>query len=57
MKFLNMGIDDKKKQEGKVSFFKPLSFADTKDEVLMTIGNIAAIANGFSMPLMMFVFG
>ncbi|XP_039124515.1 ABC transporter B family member 4-like isoform X2 [Dioscorea cayenensis subsp. rotundata] len=52
-----MGIDDKKKQEGKVSFFKLFSFADTKDVVLMTIGTIAAMANGFSMPLMTFIFG
>lgn len=57
MKFHNMGIDDKKKQEGKVSFFKLFSFADTKDVVLMTIGTIAAMANGFSMPLMTFIFG
>ncbi|KAM0944511.1 putative ABC transporter type 1, transmembrane domain superfamily [Dioscorea sansibarensis] len=55
--FLNMGIDDKKKQEGKMSFFKPFLFADTKDEALMIIGTIAAMANGFSMPLMTFDFG
>ncbi|KAH7682334.1 Xenobiotic-transporting ATPase protein [Dioscorea alata] len=52
-----MGIDDKKKQEGKVSFFKLFSFADTKDVALMAIGTIAAMANGFSMPLMTFIFG
>ncbi|KAM0944512.1 putative ABC-type xenobiotic transporter [Dioscorea sansibarensis] len=60
MKFLDMGI--KKKQEEnkggeKVSFLKLFSFADSKDVALMAIGTIAAMANGFSMPLMTFIFG
>ncbi|KAH7672463.1 Xenobiotic-transporting ATPase protein [Dioscorea alata] len=58
-----MGIDDKKKeQEGKkgskrVSFFKLFSFADPKDVALMAVGMIAAMANGFSSPIMIFISG
>ncbi|KAH7681724.1 Xenobiotic-transporting ATPase protein [Dioscorea alata] len=52
-----MGIDDKKKQEGSVSYIKLFSFADKKDVALMAIGTIAAMASGFSTPLMAFIFG
>ncbi|KAF8408980.1 hypothetical protein HHK36_005050 [Tetracentron sinense] len=41
----------------KVSFYKLFSFGDRLDKVLMSIGTIAAIANGFSQPLMTLIFG
>ncbi|KAJ4982356.1 hypothetical protein NE237_033193 [Protea cynaroides] len=41
----------------KVSLYKLFSFADKLDMVLMSIGTIAAIANGMSTPLMTLIFG
>ncbi|KAJ0989334.1 hypothetical protein J5N97_007690 [Dioscorea zingiberensis] len=56
-----MGNDEKGKEgkngDEKVSLFKLFSFADGKDVGLMVIGTMAAMANGFSMPLMTFIFG
>lgn len=40
-----------------ISLFKLFSFADTLDSVLMFVGTIAAIGNGFCMPLMALLFG
>ncbi|KAI3846864.1 hypothetical protein MKX03_008457 [Papaver bracteatum] len=36
----------------RVPFFKLFSFADSKDVILMVIGTIAAIVNGWKMPIM-----
>ncbi|KAK6162938.1 hypothetical protein DH2020_002779 [Rehmannia glutinosa] len=40
-----------------VPFYKLFSFADSRDKVLMTVGTIAAIGNGFTQPLMSLLFG
>ncbi|XP_057550673.1 ABC transporter B family member 4-like [Amaranthus tricolor] len=49
--------DEEKATVKKVPFYKLFSFADSTDKLLMTIGSIAAIGNGVSMPLMIIVFG
>ncbi|GAB2252720.1 hypothetical protein Droror1_Dr00005567 [Drosera rotundifolia] len=41
----------------KVSFYKLFAFADRLDVVLMTIGTVAAIANGVTQPLMTLILG
>ncbi|GLU22765.1 hypothetical protein SLE2022_388140 [Rubroshorea leprosula] len=47
----------KKRNEQKVPFYKLFSFADNQDIVLMTVGSIAAVANGLSQPFMTVIFG
>ncbi|CAK8530849.1 unnamed protein product [Lathyrus sativus] len=49
------GRDNKTNQ--KVSFYKLFTFADTLDVSLMIIGNISAIANGMSQPIMTLILG
>ncbi|XP_055804839.1 nuclear pore complex protein NUP98B-like isoform X2 [Solanum dulcamara] len=41
----------------KVTFYKPFSFVDSTDIVLMIIGTIATIGNGLSLPNMTVLFG
>lgn len=41
----------------KVPFHKLFSFANPLDVVLMSVGTVAAIGNGISMPLMALIFG
>ncbi|KAG9447576.1 hypothetical protein H6P81_013704 [Aristolochia fimbriata] len=41
----------------KVPFHKLFSFADPMDVILMTVGTLAAAANGLAMPLMTVIFG
>ncbi|KAK6932270.1 ABC transporter type 1, transmembrane domain [Dillenia turbinata] len=59
----NGGSAEKKVEEGKtgeaqkVSFLRLFAFADGKDIVMMIVGSICAIANGFSQPLMTLIFG
>ncbi|KAK6162935.1 hypothetical protein DH2020_002776 [Rehmannia glutinosa] len=45
------------KEPKSIPFYKLFSFADSRDKVLMTIGTIAAIGNGFTQPLMSLIFG
>lgn len=50
----------KNKNDGenqKVPFYKLFTFADKTDVVLMTVGTIAAVANGITQPLMTLIFG
>ncbi|CAI8590913.1 unnamed protein product [Vicia faba] len=49
------GRDSKTNQ--KVSFYKLFTFADSLDVSLMIIGNISAIANGMSQPIMTLILG
>ncbi|GFQ04422.1 ABC transporter b family member 11 [Phtheirospermum japonicum] len=48
---------EEKKLEKAVSFYRLFSFADSRDRVLMTVGSISAIGNGFAQPLMALIFG
>ncbi|KAF9592483.1 hypothetical protein IFM89_015054 [Coptis chinensis] len=52
---------EKSKEEEKIDqsvpYYKLLSFADSKDVLLMVIGTIAAVANGASMPVMTILLG
>ncbi|KAL5537680.1 hypothetical protein UlMin_045273 [Ulmus minor] len=48
---------DKSKGDEKVAFHKLFSFADGTDVVLMIVGTIGAIGNGFAMPLMTLFLG
>lgn len=41
----------------KVPFYKLFSFADALDVVLMSVGTVAAIGSGLSLPLMTLIFG
>ncbi|GAB4827247.1 ATP-binding cassette sub- B member 9 [Ancistrocladus abbreviatus] len=53
--------DEKKRNKDhdnqKVPFYKLFAFADRHDVVLMTVGTIAAIANGITQPLMTLILG
>lgn len=46
-----------KKGDETVPFYKLFSFADTSDVALMTVGTVAAVANGISMSLVSYIFG
>ncbi|GFQ04423.1 ABC transporter b family member 4 [Phtheirospermum japonicum] len=46
-----------KKLEKTISFYRLFSFADSLDRVLMAVGTISAIGNGFAQPLMALIFG
>ncbi|KAG1341836.1 ABC transporter B family member 11 [Cocos nucifera] len=46
-----------KKGDEIVPFYKMFSFADTCDVALMTVGTVAAVANGISMSLVSYIFG
>lgn len=41
----------------KVAFYRLFSFADGLDIVLMTVGTLGAIADGFTQPLMTLMMG
>ena len=43
--------------EQKVAFYKLFSFGDGLDMVLMSVGTLGAIANGFTQPLMTLMMG
>ncbi|KAK6140456.1 hypothetical protein DH2020_025799 [Rehmannia glutinosa] len=51
------GQAGEKEPKKTIPFYKLFSFADSRDKVLMTVGTIAAIANGFAHPLMSLLFG
>ncbi|KAK6162939.1 hypothetical protein DH2020_002780 [Rehmannia glutinosa] len=51
------GQAEEKKPKKTIPFYKLFSFADSRDKVLMTVGTIAAIGNGFTQPLMSLIFG
>ncbi|MBA0663484.1 hypothetical protein Goklo_003599, partial [Gossypium klotzschianum] len=56
----NNGSNKKKKtsaDDQKVPFYKLFSFADRLDMFLVTVGTIAAIANGLTQPFMTLIFG
>ncbi|XP_058748893.1 ABC transporter B family member 9-like [Vicia villosa] len=56
----NTEVDDngrENKPNQKVSFYKLFTFADALDVSLMIIGNISAIANGMSQPIMTLILG
>ncbi|XP_042479661.1 ABC transporter B family member 9-like [Macadamia integrifolia] len=48
----NRGVDQQK-----IPFYKLFSFADRLDKALMSVGTIAAFANGLATPLMTLIFG
>ncbi|GFQ04425.1 ABC transporter b family member 11 [Phtheirospermum japonicum] len=48
---------EEKKLEKTISFYRLFSFADSLDRVLMAVGTISAIGNGFAQPLMALIFG
>uniref|UniRef100_A0A7N0UXW8 Uncharacterized protein n=2 Tax=Kalanchoe fedtschenkoi TaxID=63787 RepID=A0A7N0UXW8_KALFE len=55
-------IEGDKKDTGTESisslpYHKLYSFADSKDYALMSVGSVAAVANGFCMPIMTILFG
>ncbi|KAL5990082.1 hypothetical protein ACLOJK_010979 [Asimina triloba] len=55
----NSKHEEKKRQSGekKVPICKLFSFADSSDVGLMTVGTLAAFANGLTMPLLTIIFG
>lgn len=52
-------VESKVEEESKntIPFYKLFSFADSTDVALMTVGMVAALANGAAMPLMTVFFG
>ncbi|EDK31467.1 multidrug resistance protein-like transporter family ABC domain protein (macronuclear) [Tetrahymena thermophila SB210] len=53
----NEKTKDQKIVEPKISFFKLFRYATKFDWILMTVGAIAAIANGIALPLFALIFG
>lgn len=56
-KRLDDDADDDDGSKQKIGFFKLFSFADGLDIVLMSVGTLGAIADGFTQPLMTLVMG
>lgn len=48
---------DRSGADEKVPFYKLFSFADGLDILLMSVGTVAAIVSGLSLPLMTLIFG
>lgn len=48
---------NKQKNTKTVPYYKLYSFADTMDYLLMFVGTVSAVGNGFCMPIMAIIFG
>ena len=50
-------LTEKEPPKPTIPFSKLFRFASKTDKTLMTIGAIAAVINGFAMPMFSFIFG